>query len=57
MIQVIEYYQSVEKEYNKEVARKFLYLMKEWDGSNNVSLSFYSKDVLDMKLTEALETL
>lgn len=53
---VADFYNYVERQYSKETAEKFLRLMKEWDGGrNDVSLSFYTIDLLKMKLEEALE--
>ena len=52
---VIDYLNTVEKNHGKEVRRKLYNLMVEWDGSRTVTQSFYSRDVLDMKLNEALQ--
>lgn len=55
MRQVQKYYQEVYLNHGKEIASRFLKFMREWDGCPTVSTTFYSLDVLDMKLKEAIE--
>lgn len=54
-MKVRDVYEYISNKYGANVASKFYNLMAEWDGSKNVLSSFYNKDVLDMKLNEALE--
>lgn len=54
-MKVRDVYEYISNKYGANVASKFYDLMVEWDGSKNVLSSFYNKDVLDMKLNEALE--
>jgi hypothetical protein len=55
MIKVSVFYWSIYDHYGKDVAAKFMQLMKEWDGLNDVSNAYYDEDLLEMKLKEAQE--
>lgn len=51
---VKDFYQNVRIEHGQKTAREFLRLMEQWDGSRTVYYAFYSSDVLNMMLNEAM---
>jgi hypothetical protein len=53
---VEEIYNQVLNRFGSAVAQKFVKLMNEWDQSNGTMKSFYSSNLLDMKVKEAIES-
>ena len=54
MIKVGTYIVEVTENHGKEVARNFVAQLKKWD-ADACTGAFYTKDVLDMLLEQALE--
>lgn len=55
MIYVRDFYSHVCSEHTKYVAKKFFYIMRNWDGSPDFLDAFYTKELLELKLKEAKE--